>query len=58
MILIAIGILFLLNNFDLIRFYDIARYWPVFLIALGGYMLYTRLTSPLPASPEAVNEQR
>ena len=57
-ILIAIGILFLLNNFDLIHFYDIARYWPVFLIALGGYMLYTRLTSPIPASPEAVNEQR
>ena len=57
-ILIAIGILFLLNNFDLIHFYDIARYWPVFLIALGAYMLYTRLTSPIPASPEAVNEQR
>ncbi len=46
-IMIAIGLIFLLNNLNLIRFYDIARYWPVFLIALGGYMLYSRLTSPM-----------
>lgn len=58
-VLIAIGVLFLLNNFNLIHFYDIARFWPVFLIALGAYMLYTRLTNPLPPVPEeAVNEQR
>jgi hypothetical protein len=58
-ILIGIGILFLLNNLDLIHFYDIARYWPVFLIALGGYMLWARLSSaPAPISPEAANEQR
>jgi hypothetical protein len=57
-ILIAVGVLFLLNNLNLIRFYEIARYWPVFLIALGAYMLYTRLTDSNPVSPEALNEQR
>jgi hypothetical protein len=56
-IMIAIGVLFLLNNLNLLRFYEIARYWPLFLIALGGYMLYARLTGP-PAAPEAANEQR
>lgn len=56
-IMIAIGVLFLLNNLNLIRFYDIARYWPLFLIALGGYMLYARLSGPT-AGPEAANEQR
>ncbi len=56
-IMIAIGVLFLLNNLNLIRFYEIARYWPLFLIALGGYMLYARLTGPA-TGPEAANEQR
>ena len=56
-LLIAIGVLFLLNNMDLLRFRDIARFWPVFLIAIGAYMLYARLTGS-PVSPEAANEQR
>ncbi len=54
-ILIAIGFVFLLNNLNLIRFHDVARYWPVFLIILGAYMLYSRLTAP---AAEAANEQR
>ena len=56
-IMIAIGVLFLLNNLNLIRFYDIARYWPLLLIALGAFMLYSRLSGS-PTSPEAANEQR
>lgn len=56
-VMIAIGVLFLLNNLNLIRFYDIARYWPLFLIGLGGYMLYARLAGPS-TGPEAANEQR
>ena len=56
-LLIAIGVLFLLNNMDLLRFRDIARFWPVFLIAIGAYMLYIRLTGA-PVRPEAANEQR
>jgi hypothetical protein len=42
-LLIAIGVIFLLDTMDLVRLYQVMRYWPVFLIALGGYMLYLRL---------------
>ncbi len=42
-LLMAIGVLFLLNTMDLLRISQIARYWPVLLIALGAYMLYERL---------------
>ena len=44
-ILIAIGLFFLLNNFGLIRFSEIIRYWPLGLIGLGAYMLYERISS-------------
>ena len=44
-ILIAVGLLFLLNNMDILRFSQILRYWPIALIALGVYMLYERLSS-------------
>jgi hypothetical protein len=43
-ILIAAGVLFLLINLEVVRLYQIVRYWPVFLIALGAYMLYCRIT--------------
>ena len=43
-ILIAAGVIFLLNNLEIIRLYQIFRYWPIFLILVGAYMLYTRLT--------------
>ncbi len=43
-VLIALGVVFLMNNLGLIEMRQILRYWPVFLIALGVYMLYTRLT--------------
>ncbi len=44
-ILIAVGLLFLLNNMEIIRFSQIIRYWPIALIALGVYMLYERVSS-------------
>lgn len=44
-ILIGGGIFFLLLNFDVIQIYQIVRFWPVLLIAIGGYMLYVRLSS-------------
>jgi hypothetical protein len=44
-VLIAVGLLFLLNNMEIIRFSQIIRYWPIALIALGVYMLYERLSS-------------
>ena len=51
-VLIGLGILFLLINFDLLRFRDVVRYWPIFLIVLGAYMLYTRLTGTDVAGPD------
>src|SRR5450759_1562860 len=42
--LIAIGVLFLLNTMDILRFGALIRYWPVALIALGAYLLYERIT--------------
>ena len=33
--IIALGALFLLDNLGILRFHDVARYWPVILIALG-----------------------
>ena len=44
-VLIAVGLLFLLNNMDIIRFSQIIRYWPIALIGLGVYMLYERISS-------------
>ena len=43
-ILIAIGILFLLDNLDIVKIGRLLRYWPALLIVLGCYMLYERAT--------------
>lgn len=45
-VLIAFGVLFLLNNLDVLRLSQILRYWPVGLIGLGAYMLYERVSGP------------
>lgn len=52
-LLIVIGVLFLLDTMHLIQFREIGRFWPVLLIAVGAYMLWTRVTStaPAPGSP-------
>lgn len=42
-ILIATGVLFLLINFEVIRLYELIRYWPLLLIVAGAYMLYSRM---------------
>ena len=44
-VLIAGGVLFLLLTLDVFELYQVARFWPVLLIALGGYMLYNRLSA-------------
>ena len=41
-ILIGIGFLFLLNTLNLLEFRRIGRFWPVLLIVMGAYMLYSR----------------
>ncbi|HLH01731.1 MAG TPA: B-box zinc finger protein [Bryobacteraceae bacterium] len=50
-LLIAIGVLYLLNSLDLIDFRQIGRYWPVLLIVIGVYMLYARLAGPRESQP-------
>jgi TM2 domain-containing membrane protein YozV len=42
-ILIVVGALFLLNNFDWFPFYRIERFWPLILIAVGVLMFRNRL---------------
>ena len=42
--LIGLGVLLLLNTLDILRFRYLIRYWPVILIVMGVYMLYTRVT--------------
>lgn len=56
-ILIALGVIFLLDNLDLLDFSRILRYWPVALIAVGAYMLYLRMAAP-PSSPDDQREVR
>jgi len=41
--LVGFGVLFLLVNFDVIRLHHVVRLWPLALILLGAYMLYSRL---------------
>lgn len=44
LLLIALGVLFLLNNLDIIRIRQLAPYaGPLFLIGLGVYLLYARM---------------
>src|SRR5579863_6425098 len=43
-LLIAFGILFLLDNLEVLRIGRLLRYWPAALIALGLYLLYERIT--------------
>jgi TM2 domain-containing membrane protein YozV len=42
-VLIAIGVIFLLDTLHLLEFREIGRFWPVLLIVVGVYMLYGRV---------------
>lgn len=44
-LLIALGLLFLLNNLEILELRRMLRYWPVLLIALGVYLLFLRVTA-------------
>ncbi|HWR53208.1 MAG TPA: DUF5668 domain-containing protein [Bryobacteraceae bacterium] len=43
-VLIGLGVLFLLDTMQIVRFNEIARFWPLALIGIGAYMLYCRMT--------------
>ena len=42
-ILITIGILFLLDNLDIVKIGNLLRYWPALLVVFGFYLLYERI---------------
>ena len=42
-LLIGFGLLFLLDNLDLLKIGRLLRYWPALLIALGLYLLFERI---------------
>jgi hypothetical protein len=50
-LLIALGILFLLDTLHLVEFRDVARFWPVILIIAGAAMLYSRVSGLSDAPP-------
>lgn len=56
-VLIAIGFLFLLDTLHLLEFRRIGRFWPVLLILMGAYMLYSRANAArvAPYSPPPSN---
>lgn len=56
-ILIAIGVLFLLDTLHLIEFREIGRFWPVLLIIVGAYMLYSRVTAIKPVRPPSSRQE-
>lgn len=40
--LIGLGVLFLLNNLELLRLRAVLKFWPILMIGAGGWMLYDR----------------
>lgn len=50
--LIGLGVLFLLNNLDLLRIRAVLRFWPVLLIAAGVWMLADRIMGGRSANGE------
>lgn len=50
-VLIALGVLFLLDNLGIAVFSQVSRFWPVLLIVLGLLLLQRRLAEPKPQPP-------
>ena len=44
-VLVALGVVLLLQTLHIFDFEYLARYWPVLLIAAGAYLLYSRFSS-------------
>jgi hypothetical protein len=53
-LLIALGVVFLLNNLEIFELRRMLRFWPVMLIALGLYLLYLRMAG----NSSEVNRER
>ena len=60
-LLIVIGVVFLLETLDVLRLYQIVRFWPVLLILLGVYMLAARFrhgSEDVPTAAPEVSHER
>ncbi len=56
-VLIALGVLFLLDNFGIHIFRDVGRFWPVLLIVIGVLLIRRRMGRPVSeAQRSKVNE--
>jgi hypothetical protein len=57
-VLIALGVLLLLDTTDILSMERLLRFWPVGLILIGAYMLWARLDVGAPSNGEVRNERR
>jgi hypothetical protein len=55
-VLIGIGFVFLLHNFNLLPIHDLVRFWPLIPIGIGIFMLYRRINAS--PEPEVRHEHR
>lgn len=56
--LIVMGVVFLLHNLEILRLYQIMRFWPVALILLGVYLLWARVRGvPAPEAPASSQQE-
>jgi len=58
LMLIALGVVLLLNTMDIVDLQRLMKYWPVGLIALGIYMLFLRVGNPMSRNESAKGEPR
>jgi hypothetical protein len=58
LVLIALGVVFLLHNFELLRISQLLKFWPLGLIGAGVYMLYVRLQAPAAPLQEEVRREQ
>jgi len=56
--LIVLGAVLLLHTLNVLDFYYVARYWPVLLILLGAWLLYSRFAGSAPAAKEIGHERQ
>lgn len=56
-VLIVIGVVFLLHNLEILRLYQILRFWPVALILLGVYLLWARIRGVPASSSSSIPSQ-
>ncbi|MGH9468796.1 MAG: LiaI-LiaF-like domain-containing protein, partial [Terriglobia bacterium] len=52
-VLIALGALFLLDNFGIHLFRDLGRFWPVLLIVVGVVLIQRRMAGRTPETPNS-----